>query len=187
MVKCRDFMGVGSKMDSTPEINMTVTEEQIERYKSFECDYKACKYKAPPITWGELHEKDYEHFLHLLSNYVGVDTNTFKVLSTLLKDEDKEGAVNTTRHRDTPDGMKEEEERYLQLTCGYKGKSNGKTWKSIKEDNYSFFLWAVGNAMGRDTKSFEVFKRCLKPGDRELVESTPKGEVRKTKRQKKSE
>lgn len=174
-------------MDSTPEIDMTVTEEQVEKYKAYECDYKACKYKAPPITWGELLEKDYEHFLYLLSNYVGVDTTTFKVLSTLLTDDDKQGAVSAIRHRDTPEGMKEEEERYLQMTCNYNGKSKGKTWKSIKENNYSFFLWAVGNAMGRDTKSFNVFKRCLKPDDREMVENTPKGEVRRTKKQKKSE
>lgn len=174
-------------MDSTPEGNMAITEEQLEKYKAYECDYKACKYKAPPITWGELLEKDYEHFLYLLSNHVGVDTNTFKVLSTLLKDEDKDTAITTTRHRDTPEGKKEQEERFLQLKCGYKGKSNGKTWQEIKDTNYSFFLWAVGNAMGRDTQSFNVLKRCLKPQDRELVESTPKGEVRKTKKQKKSE
>lgn len=173
-------------MDSTPETNMTVTEEQVEQYKSYECDYKACKYKAPPITWGELLEKDYDHFLELLSTHVGRDTNTFKVLSTLLLDGHKNKAENATRYRDTPDGMKEEEERYLQLKCNYNGKSKGKTWKSIKENEYSFFVWAVGNAMGRDTKSFNVFKRCLKPEDQELVENTPKGEVRKRKKQKKS-
>jgi hypothetical protein len=164
----------------------TVTGEQVDQYLAYDCDYKACKYKDPPITWGELLEKDYKHFLYLLSESVGVDTMTFKVLSTLLDDDDKQAAATATRYRDTPAGKKEEEERYLQLKCGFKGKSNGKTWKSIKENNYSFFLWAVGNAMGRETKSFNVLKRCLKAADRELVEATPKGEVRPSKKQKTS-
>ena len=185
-VICRDFMRIGSKMDSTPKTDMAVSEEQIEKYLAYECDYKACKYKAPPMTWGELVKKDYDHFLYLMSEHVGVGTTTFNVLLSQLTEDDKEKAMNATRYRDTPEGMKEEEERYLKLKCGYKGKSNGKTWQDIKDKDYSFFVWAVGNAMGRETKSFEVFKRCLKPEDRELVEATAKGEVRPSKKQKKS-
>lgn len=180
-------MRVRSKMDSSSDVDTTVTTEQVELYKSFICAYKDCKYMNPPMTWGEIQEKDYEHFLYLLSNVVGVDTMTFKVLSTLLTDDDKKAATEATRYRDTPAGKKDEEEFYLQLKCNYNGKSKGKTWKYIKENNYSFFVWAVGNAMGRQTKSFNVFKRCLKPEDRELVEATPKGEVRPSKKQKKSE
>ena len=180
-------MRIGLKMDSSPDMATTVTEEQVEKYKAFECAYKACKYKEPPITWGELSENDYEHFLYLLSESVGVDTMTFKVLSTLLTDDDKQAAKIATRYRDTPAGKKDEEELYLRLTCRYKGKSNGKTWKSIRDNNYSFFVWAVGNAMGRETNTFNVLKRCLKQEDRELVEATAKGEVRPSKKQKRTE
>ena len=171
-------------MDS-PTSAMSVTDDIVDKYKAYTCDYKACKYKDEPMTWGQIIEEDYDHFLYLLSNHVGVETNTFKVLSTLLRDGDKKTAMETIRHRDTPTGQKEEEGRYLKLTCGYNGKSKGKTWQEIKDGDYSFFLWAVGNAMNREGKSFNVLKRCLKPEDQELVETTPKGEVQRTKRLKK--
>lgn len=173
-------------MTSSTNTDMSITDDIVDKYKAFTCDYKACKYKEEPMTWGEILDCDYDHFLYLLSNHVGVDTKTFKVLSTLLTDLDLQIATDHTRHRDTPDGQKEEEERYLKLKCGYNGKSKGKSWQEIKDDDYSFFMWAVGNAMNREGKSFNVFKRCLKPGDRELVENTPKGEVRSTKKLKKS-
>lgn len=177
---------MGLKMDTSTDMAVVVTEDKVQQYKAYDCDYKACKYKEKPITWGELADTDYEHFLYLLSEHVGVDTMTFKVLSTLLSDEDQQMAATATRYRDTPAGKKEEEDRYLKLTCGFNGKSKGQTWQFIKDNNYSFFVWAVGNAMNREGKTFNVLKRCLKAEDRELVESTAKGEVRPRKKQRNS-
>jgi len=158
------------------------TASELSRYLGYTCDYHACKYKDEGITWGELFQKDMAHFIDLMSHHVGASTKTFNVLSQLLSPEKREAAKRSTRRVDTPEYKKEQEDFYLNLTCTYKGKSNGKTWREIKDTNYSFFVWAVGNAMGRDTKSFHVFKRCLKPEDQKMVEETAKGEVRSKRR-----
>ena len=168
---------------ATP-MNIEETSNELSRYMGYTCDYHACKYKDDGITWGDLFQKDPAHFAELLSNHVGASTKTFEVLSQLLSPEKREEAKNATRHVDTPEYKKEQEDFYLNLTCNYNGKSKGKTWREIRDTNYSFFVWAVGNVMGRDTKSFNVFKRCLKPEDQKMVEDTAKGEVRFSKRRK---
>lgn len=168
---------------ATP-MNTEEPQNDLSRYMGYNCDYHACKYKDADITWGDLFKQDNEHFVDLLSHHVGASTKTFEVLSQLLTPDQREKATQAVRHADTPEYQKEQEEFYLGLTCNYNGKSKGKTWKEIKEKNYSFFVWAVGNAMGRDTKSFHVFKRCLEPQDQKMVEDTTKGEVRFSKRRK---
>lgn len=160
------------------------TTSELSRYLGYTCDYHACKYKDEGITWGDLFQKDPAHFTELLSYHVGASTKTFEVLSQMLTPSAAEEAKHTVRRVDTPEYKKEQEEFYLNLVCNYKGKSQGKTWKEIRDTNYSFFVWAVGNAMGRDTKSFSVFKRCLKPEDQKMIEETAKGEVRYSKRRK---
>lgn len=166
-------------MASPMDIEVTT---ELNRYIGYKCDYHACKYKDEGITWGDLYQKDPEHFLELLSYHVGATTNTFEVLSQLLTPDQRERAKCAVRRVNTPEYQKEQEDFYLNLTCNYKGKSNGKKWKDIKDNNYSFFVWAVGNAMGRDTKSFNVFKRCLKPEDQKMIEETEKGKVRPKRR-----
>lgn len=160
------------------------TANELSRYLGYTCDYHACKYKEDGVTWADLFQRDPVHFTDLLSYHVGASTKTFEVLSQLLSPEKREEAKHTVRRVDTPEYKKEQEDFYLNLVCNYKGKSKGKTWKEIRDTNYSFFVWAVGNAMGRDTKSFSVFKRCLKPEDQKMIEETTKGEVRYTKRAK---
>lgn len=179
------LIGVQATIMATP---MNVEEapdssEELARYLGYTCDYFACKYKD--TTWGDVFQKDPGHFADLLSYHVGASTKTFEVLSQLLSPEKRIEAKNAMRIVDTPQYQTEQEEYYLSLTCNYNGKSKGKTWREIRDNNYSFFVWAVGNAMGRDTKSFNVFKRCLKPEDRKMVEDTAKGEVRFSKRRKK--
>ena len=54
---------------------------------------------------------------------------------------------------------------------------NGKTWRQIRAERYPYFMWSVGNSMGRDTKSFQVLVECLNPADQITVKTTNKGEL----------
>ena len=56
-------------------------------------------------------------------------------------------------------------------------KMNGKTWREIYEKNYPYFFWSVGNTMGRDTKSFDVFRSLLVKQDQLTVDRIEKGKV----------
>lgn len=173
--------------DAVYRDDVSITEElrvdpgMVTRYLQYECVYKECKHKG--VTWGELINSDYSNFADLMSNSVARDSNTFLALKGHLKPADLEFALTSTRHNETEEGKKESQEKFLDLICTHKGSMNGKSWRHIKTNNYSYFMWSIGNTMGRDTKSFKVLVTCLKPEDQTRVITTPKGEVVVTRKQ----
>ena len=163
--------GTGASMYLEPDPEMVV------RYLTYDCRYKRSKYQDPHWTWGELVKNDYNHFLELMCFEVPLDSNTFMALRTHLRPGDENVALNTIRTRDTSKGCQDSQEQYLNYTCTHKGRMNGKTWREVREKDYSYFIWAVGNTMGRDTKSFNVLKKCMKEEDQALIDKSPKGSL----------
>ena len=152
--------------------------EMTTRYLQYECRYKNCKYQDPKLTWGELVKQDYNHFVDLMCYDVPRDSNTFLALAQELKSGDMEKAMSTTRHRDTTEGKEKTCDEYLSFKCMHKGRMNGKTWRDVRNKDYSYFVWAVGNTMSRDTKTFRVFRDCLKENEQKMVDSHDKGQVK---------
>lgn len=163
--------------DAPPHPYIEANDEMVVRYLTYDCRYKRCKYQDPHWTWGELVKNDYDHFLELMSFEVPVDSNTFTALRTQLRAGDENVAMNTIRSRDTPKGCQDSQNQYLQYTCTHKGRMNGKTWKEIRALDYSYFIWAIGNTMGRETKTFNVLKTCIKEEHQKMIDSNPKGRV----------
>lgn len=153
-------------------------EEKKTRYLQYECTYRACKYKDPLKTWGELVKTDYSHFCELMTNHVPLESTTFDVLKGELFPPDLKVAENTVRHQDTEKGQEEQLERYLDMKCEHRGRMHGKTWREILKKDYNYFMWSVGNTMGRDTRTFKTFIACLKTKDQTIVLSTEKGKVK---------
>ena len=151
-------------------------DEQRTRYLQCDVAYRACKYPEA-MTWGQLFTKDYPHFVELLTFHVGVHTKIFHAFISLLSPADQEKARTATRFRDTLEGQAGRLDHYLSLECSHKGKMNGKTWRWIRDNNYGYYLWSVGNAMGRDTRSFSALFEGLRDGDKTMVQNTPKGSV----------
>jgi len=152
-----------------------VEDEMTVRYLQYECKYIKNKYKGQ--TWGDIIHKDYDHFLFLLSKEVARDSNTFLALKGQLKPEDQQKAFDCTRTRDTDEGRLAAREDMLQYKCSHRGRMHGKTWKEVRDSDYSYFTWAVANTMGRDTKSFRVYRDCLNEAEKKLVDGAPKGQV----------
>jgi hypothetical protein len=152
-----------------------VDKEMTLRYTQFDCKYRACKYDNK--TWGEIAFEDYEHFLFLMSYEVSAESNTFTALSPLLKERDLDKATNAIRNRDTEDGIENTKNVFLALICKHKGRMHNKSWREVRSQNYSYFIWAVGNTMSRDTRSYNVFHSCLMTEHQELVSCTTKGSV----------
>jgi len=157
---------------------MDVDDDPLTRFLNYECEYRICKYKNPLRTWGWIAQNDYAHFYELLSQHCPVDSKTYANLSLRLKPEDKAAADTTTRFINTPDGILERRNRLLSMRCGHNGRMKGKTWGYIYDKHYDYFLWSVGNAMGRQTRTFATFVDMLTPTDREMVHATPKGKVK---------
>jgi hypothetical protein len=156
-----------------------VNQEMITRYLQYECRYRMCKYKNDQIkTWGELIALDYAHFLFLMSTEVGLSSNTFLALKGYLRGADVNFAMSNIRRRDTKEGQDSISVDFLALVCSHRGRMNGKTWGEIRDKDYSYFVWAIGNTMGRETKSFQVFYDCMNLSERLLVAAAPKGQVR---------
>lgn len=156
-----------------------VDEAMVARYLQYECKYKAAKYKDPCYTWGELVEKDYAHFVDLMSHEVPVESNTFVALQTQFRTAAHlQQARSATRNRDTPEGRIKQQNDFLMLKCSHRGRMNGKTWREIRATDYSYFVWAIGNTMSRDTKTFKIFHSCIHAAEQELVNSMPKGQVK---------
>ena len=153
-----------------------VNDEMVTRYLQYECRYRKMKYKDR--TWGWLVQNDYKHFVELMCFEVPAESNTFLALSTQLTPDDKVKAQHTTRTRDTPEGKTDTCNKYLEYKCTHKGRMNGKTWKEVRGTDYSYFTWAVGNTMARETKTFNIFRECLREPERKLVDSFPKGKVK---------
>jgi hypothetical protein len=149
----------------------------IDRYLQYEINYSDLLQQYKGLTWGALIVENYHHFVYLMAHSVAKDSNTFLALKGHLQPADREFAQKTTRTRDTQEGKQKTMDKYLQITCSHKGAMNGKTWHEIREKNYSYFVWSVGNVMGRDTKSFAVLVNCLNVKDQEMVKATEKGEV----------
>jgi hypothetical protein len=146
------------------------------RYMQYECKYRACKY--PNVTWGALAQQDYQHFLDLMSTEVPADSNTFVALRSELRPEDVEAAMTTTRTRDTTEGKNKTQKDFLDMKCTHKGRMNGKSWHAIRETDYSYFVWSVGNTMTRDTTTYKVLSSCLDTAGAKLVNSSTKGQVK---------
>lgn len=156
-----------------------VDPQMSTRYLQYDCRYKACKYRDENVkTWGELVREDYEHFSFLMHTEVGVESNTFLALSPFLQEPHKITALESVRRRDTLDGKQSINDDFLNLICSHKGRMNGLTWGAVRQKDYSYFVWAVGNSMNRDTKSFSVFYNCMNKKEQQLVDSTPKGQVK---------
>jgi hypothetical protein len=156
---------------------ITVDPQMTTRYLQYEVKYSDLKKEHKGITWGQLILDDYHHFVYLMSHSVAKDSNTFMALKSELKPDDLEFSWHTVRSRDTEEGKKAIRDRYLELKCSHKGAMNGKTWRQIRAEKYSYFMWSVGNSMGRETKSFDVLVQCLNPADQITVRTTGKGEV----------
>jgi len=156
---------------------MEADADMVTRYLQYECNYRACKYRDPVITWGELITKDYPQFLDLMMHHVPSQSNTFIALRSQLKPADVLAAAVSTRERDTDKGKQRECTEYLKYVCNHKGRMNGKTWGTIRATDYSYFVWSVGNTMNRDTKTFNVMKNCLTPAHQMYVQGTEKGKV----------
>lgn len=148
----------------------------LVRYLQFTCNLYSCKYKEPPITWGELIHKDYPHFLELMKTYVRLDTKTFDILSKCIKPEHLEEAKTHQRFYDTREYLDYRIQKYLDYTCTHKGRFNGKTWRHILARDYKYFKWAVQNTMGRHTKTFQILVECLRPEDIETVKASKRQE-----------
>jgi hypothetical protein len=150
----------------------------VTRYLQYECGYRNCKYQSPRVTWGELIAQDYPHFVQLMSNDIPTDSNTFVALFTQVRPEDQLQVRSATKDRDTPEGKEQIINEFLNLTCTHRGRMNGKTWRDVRDKDYSYFTWAVGNTMNRETKTFKTFRECLQQKERQLVNSMPKGDVK---------
>lgn len=150
-------------------------QEKLQRYLNYECTYKYCKYKGK--TWQQIINDDYPHFFQLMSDHVPADSQTFEVLSSQLMPTDIEHAKNSTRFVDTPVYKQQQLQKYMNMTCSHKGRMANKTWGEIYQKDYNYYLWAVGNTMGRHTRSYQVFLSALTKEDQEYVNNTPKGKV----------
>lgn len=157
------------------DVSVETVDEKLLRFLQYECGYRHCKY--PNSTWGEIIVKDYPHFVDLMSHHTPVESKTFDVLKEKLSPSDLKTAMTSNRVRivESPDELRE---RYLKMVCSHNGRMKGKTWGHILKADYEYFVWAVGNTMGRDTRSFQVFFKCLSPADQVVVENTPKGQVK---------
>ena len=159
--------------NDTPE----TPQERLTRYLQYECNYKACKYKDPTKTWGEIIKEDYPHFVDLMTNHVPLQSQTFAVLKAELHLPDQKEAEKAVRFVDTEEEKAARTKRYLELTCQHNGRMKNKKWKDILSTDYEYFMWAVGNTMGRETRTFNTFVECLKEQDKVTVLKTPKGKV----------
>lgn len=159
--------------------DVEVDPQMVARYLQYECRYRQCKYRDADIkTWGELVRDDYPHFVFLMSTEVAVDSNTFLALSSQMSPVDREMALNCIRRSDTKEGKENIGADFLKLVCSHRGRMHGLTWDAIRAKDYSYFVWAVGNTMGRDTKSFNVFFECLHKKEQQLVLAMAKGQVK---------
>jgi hypothetical protein len=170
---------VFTQQQQSPPALMDVDDDLITRYLQYECSYRACKYRGSDVkTWGELIKCDRPHFVYLITSEVSVESNTFLALSTFLNPAELSLAQTFVRRRDTPEGKQERCNDFLRLKCTHKGRMGGKEWGVVRATDYSYFVWAVGNTMGRETKSFAVFCECLNPVELNLVLSCAKGQVK---------
>ena len=146
------------------------------RYLEFDCGFKACKYDN--VTWGQLLKLDYLHFVDLMSHHVPVDSKTFEALAGEMTPTESAAARAATRYVDTAKFVEDAQHEYMLLECTHKGRMNGRTWGYIFKNDYKYFMWAVGNTMGRQTRTFKVFSSMLMPEHVIYVQSTPKGQVK---------
>lgn len=146
------------------------------RYLQYDCKYRACKYQD--LTWGALILQDYPHFVELMSTQVPLDSNTYIALKSRVRPEHVGLTLTSVRTKDTPEGKEKTQKEFLDMKCTHRGRMNGKSWRDIRRDDYSYYVWAVGNTMTRDTKTFKVLSSCLDRAGTSIVEMTPKGQVK---------
>jgi hypothetical protein len=160
------------------ESRLQPTDDNTLRYLQFECTYRSCKYQDPLWTWGQLVKEDYDHFIELMKDHVPLGSKTFDALKDVLVPAD---LVLVENHRtcfiNSDEQKAKTKERYLNMLCTHNGRMKNKPWGTILKYEYNYFMWAVGNTMGRETRTFNSFVECLKPADKEVVLATPKGQV----------
>jgi hypothetical protein len=157
----------------------TARDNDSEFYLDFPCNYNACKYKQEHIkTWRELIQSDYEHFVELMQKHVPLKSRTFHALRGNLTEKEVWGAETSARVAVGEQSTEDDKKKFLAYVCNHKGKKNGLTWGTILQKHYNYFMWAVGNAMGRDTKGFRIYVGMLQPEHQAIVMNTPKGEVK---------
>jgi hypothetical protein len=153
-------------------------EKMAQRYLDYECNYRRMPGDLRGLTWRAIKDHHPDTFVSLMTHDVSTDSKTFQLFQRFLTPEQRQVSSTTVKYQDSPEGIKERQERYLDLPCTHKGRMNGKTWREIRTKDYSYFVWSVGNSMGRDTKSYKSLLGCLNPTEQQLVEDTPKGQVR---------
>jgi hypothetical protein len=147
--------------------------DEVRRYLNFVCTNRHSPYKDK--TWGWILENDYAAYVDLLSKYVRSNSRTFAILSKCLRSqEDYNRASLASFFYDTHDGQEEELARYLDFKCNHKGRMNGKTWGEIFHHHPDYFEWAVRNAMGRNTRTFQVLVKVFSQEKQDDIMRTPR-------------
>ena len=123
------------------------------------------------LTWLDILENHYNHFVELLSAHVSSDTELYRMFLPLVKDEDK-SKIEQAQSKLTP------LERFLNYKCMHNSTVKGKTWRFIREKKYSYYVWAVANTMSRTSRTFLALVEGLKPEDKEEVLRTEKGKYK---------
>lgn len=146
-----------------PALIRQTAEEFDTKVLDWDCGYAACKYQKPTRSWGWILANDYDHFLTLVTYFVGRHSRTFQSLKAFIKPEDipfvDKVVENVEEFNNTQKGL------YMALPCRHKGRNTGKLWKDIYEQDYNYFLWSVANLMPRDGRMFQIFASFLKPND----------------------
>lgn len=158
---------------------------EIDRYLAYECNNSGLSehHQGKGLTWGDILVTDYTEFQRLLGLYVRSTSRTFAVLSTCLKSRDDYiNCRDAIVYYDSPAGQADEVDRYLSYKCTHKGRMNGKTWKEILKIDPSYIAWAVGNTMGRETKTYRVLLGVLPLNIQGDIESVLKGDYNPKKR-----
>ena len=136
---------------------------------SFHYDYVGGKEKA--LTWLDILENHYRHFVDLLSIHVSKDSDLFRSFFELLQPEDQTAVLKSQENLSPLD-------RFLNYKCMHNSRMKGKTWRFIREKKYPYYLWSVANTMSRTSRTFNALVEGLKPEDKELVLQTEKGKFK---------
>jgi hypothetical protein len=166
--------------DDTSTTRFSPPNEDTDNYLTFACRYQACKqtYKDDGATWDDIIVDDYEHFSQLMKFHVPLDSRTFAALACFLTRPDyAEATISKRLDQDSDTG-------FDNFVCGHKGRNGGKTWGEIRRKDYNYFLWSVGNCMGRSTRTFDSAFKKLKKTDQALVMASEKGSFKCPKRAK---
>lgn len=123
------------------------------------------------LTWLDIYENHYPHFVELLAKHVSKDTEIYRMFLPLVKPEDMATITKAQADVNTL-------ERFLNYKCMHNSSMKGKTWKFIREKKYSYYVWSVANTMSRNSRTFLALVEGLTPEDKEIVLATEKGKYK---------